>query len=114
MSDVSDSNLEKRKFRIDRYVVPKASRDEFLVGVRKMAVFLKTLDGCVRTLAVEAPLSLETISVITIAEWDSAEAIRNAFPKVRAMHQESGNNPGANLKRLGVTAEQAEYLPITD
>jgi hypothetical protein len=114
MTNDSDSNLSKRMYRIDRYTVPKAARAEFLAGVRKMAVFLKTLGGLVRTLAVEAEAGPDTISVITIAEWDTVESIRSAVVKVRAMHLQTGYDRKQNLDRLGITVEQSEYRPVTD
>jgi heme-degrading monooxygenase HmoA len=113
MTHDSDSDLAQRMYRIDRYTVPKTSLPEFLTGVRKMAAFLRTLPGLVRSFAVEAEAGPDKMSVITIAEWDSVESIRKAVVKVREMHQQSGTDRQQNLNRLGVTAEQSEYKPVT-
>ena len=98
----------KRMYRIDKYAVPRASRAEFVEGVQKMQLFMRTLEGLVRSFAVEQDAGPDSVNVMTIAEG-SIESLRKAVISVREMHERNGTDRQANLNRLRVTAEQGEY-----
>ena len=112
MSSSSDATSAVPTYRIARYNVPKPSRSEFGAAALKMEDFLRSLEGFVRTWSLEREAGPDAIDVITIAEWDSVAAMRNAAIKINLMHREKGVDPRQNLTRLGITMEQWEYKTL--
>jgi hypothetical protein len=112
VSSGNDVTSAIRTYRIARYSVPKPSRSEFGAAALKMEDFLKSLDGFVRTWSLEREVGPDALDVITIAEWSSVAAMRNAAIKINLMHREKGVDPKQNLIRLGITMEQWEYKTL--
>jgi len=96
-------------FRVDRFTVPEAARDEFLAQVADTHHILRTLPGFVRDAILEKPGAPGELIILTIAEWDSTEAIENARKVIQDRRTETGFEPQEFMAKLGITPELASY-----
>jgi heme-degrading monooxygenase HmoA len=95
--------------RIDAFSVPDASRSEFEAAMHANAAFLGTLPGFQGHTVFEKAAGPTTFNVVTIAAWESAEAMKNAGQKVQEHYRDIGfDMPGA-IARWGVTASIGSY-----
>lgn len=99
-------------FRVDKFVVSQAARDEFLRRVRDTHDVLRRQPGFVRDALLEQVAGPGRFNIVTIAEWESQEAVDAARAAVAKAHAESGFNPQETMARLGVDADIANYRPI--
>jgi heme-degrading monooxygenase HmoA len=97
-------------YRIDKFKVPPPARDEFLTRVRETHGFLSTLPGFVRHSIFEQSSGPGAFNFVTLAEWESAEALEGASKSVAAKFEASGFNPQEVRARLGIDADVAIYL----
>ena len=95
--------------RVDRFTVPEAARDEFLAQVADTHHILRTLPGFVRDAILEKPGGPNEVIILTIAEWDSTEAIENARKVIQDRRAETGFEPQEFMAKLGITPELASY-----
>src|SRR5262245_27263444 len=97
------------RFRIDSFSVPAAARTEFEAAMRRNLGFIRTLPGFLSHTVFEKASGPSTYNIVTIAIWESPEAIAKAADAVRAYYEEIGFNPAEVLSRLGVAAEIGQY-----
>src|SRR5262249_57388755 len=76
----SHPNLQ---FRIDAFAVPAASRAEFEAAMRRNLAFIETLPGLMSHMVFEKTRGPTTFNIVTVAVWESPEAIAAAGHKVR-------------------------------
>lgn len=96
-------------FRVDKFIVPAAARDEFLDQVSRTGALLGTLDGCLQSHILEQRSRSGDVSIVTIVEWDRAESIERARAEVLALQRRMGVDPREMLARLGIRADMASY-----
>lgn len=96
-------------FKIDRFTVPAAGREEFLGRIRSIRDFLDTMEGCVQNLVLEQPGGVGESTIMTIVEWRDAEVFAQARAAAAARYKASGFNPQELIARLGIKAEMANY-----
>jgi heme-degrading monooxygenase HmoA len=96
-------------FRVDKFVVPATAREEFLARASNIQKLLGTMSGCVQNLILEHVSGPGEFNVVTIVEWDSAEALEKAKNSVAATYKETNFNPQEMIARLGVKADIANY-----
>jgi len=96
-------------YRIDTFSVPPASRPDFEAAMRRSVAFLSALPGCRTALVFEQTGGPSSFNVITLVEWESEDAHRQAAARVRAYYQEIGFDPLTTIQRLGVTAQLGDY-----
>lgn len=99
-------------FRVDKFIVPAAARDEFLDQVSRTGALLGTLAGCLQSHILEQASRSGDVSIVTIVEWDRAESIEHARAEVRALQRRMGVDPQEMLARLGIRADMASYSPV--
>ncbi len=97
------------QFRIDGFSVPAASRPEFETAMRRNLTFIQTLPGFLGHLVFEKSAGPSTLDIVTIAVWESQEAVAAAGEKVRAYYESIGFDMPAMLARWGVTAALGFY-----
>jgi hypothetical protein len=97
------------RFRIDAFTVPAASRSEFEAIMHRNLAFLETLPGFQHHVVFEKTDGPTTFDVVTIAVWESPEAIAAASEKVRAYYKSIGLDLPATITRLGITASLGYY-----
>jgi heme-degrading monooxygenase HmoA len=99
-------------YRIDFFVVPSSARTEFLDKVERTHEFLRTLPGFVQDYILEQTGGPGAFNVVTIAIWDSAEALEAARKAVMARHEAMGFNPQEMFARLDIKADLATYRQV--
>jgi len=97
-------------YRIDKFQVPPSARDQFLTRVREIHGFSSTLPGFVRHAIFEQSSGPGAFNFVTLAEWESVEALEGASKSVAARFAASGFNPQEVRARLGIEADVAIYL----
>ncbi|QOL80324.1 antibiotic biosynthesis monooxygenase family protein [Pseudooceanicola spongiae] len=99
-------------YRIDKFIVPEAARDRFLDQVAQVHAVLRHCPGCLSEQVVEQCDGPGRFNIVTIAVWESAEAIEAAKRAVLASRGESGIDPASLIAELGITADMAVYREI--
>jgi heme-degrading monooxygenase HmoA len=99
-------------YRVDKFVVPDAARQEFLGKVRSTHQLLKAQPGFVREVVLEQTSGPGRFNFVTVVEWQSQSAIEAAKAVVMAAHAKGGFNPQALFARLGIEADIANYTAI--
>ena len=101
-------------YRVDKFTVPAAGREEFLSRVAETQAFLKRQDGFVRGLVLEKTSGPGVFNVVTVVEWAGADVVEHVTAAVAQFHKESGFDRQEFLRRLGITADIATYtaLPV--
>src|SRR5262245_50560759 len=102
------------RFRIDSFSVPASVRAEFDTAMRRNFAFIQTLPGFLRHLVFEKVGGPSTFNIVTIAVWESPDAIDNAIAAVRAYYERIGFNPAAATAEWGVTSEVGQYHALGD
>jgi len=96
-------------FRIDTFTVPASARDEFEAAMHRNMGFIRTLPGFRGHLVFEKREGASPYDIVTVAAWESREAVERAGKEVRAYYQRIGFDMPASLKRWGVTLVRADY-----
>lgn len=96
-------------YKIDKFIVPAAARDEFMARVAMIKDMLQAMPGCRQNLVLEQVAGPGAFNVVTFVEWQDAEALENAKTTVTARYKAMNFNPQELIARLGVTADIANY-----
>jgi heme-degrading monooxygenase HmoA len=96
-------------FRVDSFFVPDAARAEFEAQMRRNLAFIQTLAGFRGHVVFEKTGGPTTFNIVTIAVWESSEAVEKAGTEVRAHYQKVGFDMPAMLARWGVKAELGNF-----
>ncbi len=97
------------RYRIDTFTVPDAARAEVAATMRRNMDFIRTLPGFRGHVAFEKRAGTGRFDLVTVAAWESAEAMERASVAVRAHHQAMGLDLPALLARWGVTMERGDF-----
>jgi len=90
-------------YRVDKFAVPDAAREEFLMNVLNTHNILQVQDGFV---------SHTVLELVTIAQWESADVFERVKAAVFAAHWARNFDPQELFKRLDIRADIANYKPI--
>jgi heme-degrading monooxygenase HmoA len=112
MSGSNQGHASGRVYRLDRFVVPVAARDEFLMRVGQTHEILRAQPGFMQDFLLERPGDDGATIIVTMVEWDSQETVDRVVPIVQAAHREMGFSPKETIARLGITAEIGVYQAI--
>lgn len=106
-----NSNLKNPNliFRIDRFKVPAASREEFLSRVRTSNEVLRSLPGFVEDSFFEQRDAAGDSRIVTIAIWKNHQVFAAAKTAVQEHYKKIGFNPAEIIRRLGIEAEMNAY-----
>jgi quinol monooxygenase YgiN len=96
-------------FRIDNFAVPSEAREEFEDTMRRNLTFLQGLPGFRGHVAFEKTSGPTTFNIVTIAVWESKEALDKASEQVRAYYKTIGFDMPTRLARWGVRAELGNF-----
>ena len=77
--------------------------------MRRNLAFLNTVPGFLGHMVFEKADGPSAFNIVTLAVWETREALDNAAAKVRAYYQSIGFDPPAELSRWGVRAELGNY-----
>ncbi|MET0355801.1 MAG: antibiotic biosynthesis monooxygenase [Cellvibrio sp.] len=99
-------------YRLDKFIVPHNSRQEFLAKVNEIHTVLRSQAGFVQDFLLEQPLNDEAFNLVTLIEWEDASYIDAARSAVMTLHKNSGFNPQDAMARLGIKADMGTYKSI--
>jgi hypothetical protein len=112
MSKINQSADGGSVFRVDKFVVPAAAREEILAKVKATHEVLRRQDGFVQDFLLEQFSGPGEFNLVTIVEWESQSVVDRVVPIVTAEHARTGFNPQETIARLGVRADIANYQRI--
>jgi heme-degrading monooxygenase HmoA len=112
MADDPDHDRPQHVHRVDRFVVPRSARGEFLNRVRKTHERLRELPGFLWGHVLERVSGTGDSDIVTAVEWDSPRSVENAKDAIRRMHQEMRFDPKEMFERLGIQADQGSYQRV--
>ena len=101
-------------FRIDSFSVPDPAREEFEQAMRRNLAFIGTLPGFRGHVAFEKAGGPTAFNVVTIAVWESKEAVDKAGEEVRAYYARIGFDTPAMLARWGAKAEIGYFTALPE
>jgi heme-degrading monooxygenase HmoA len=96
-------------YRVDRFVVPAAARDEFWTHVRRTHAILRTQAGFVDDVLLEQDSGPGRFNAVTMVRWSSADDLPAARAAAEAGHREVGFVPAEFFARAGIEADIATY-----
>ena len=105
---------DQRFYRLDRFIVPAAAREEFLARVRQTHEVLRKQPGFVRDLLLERTVENGASSIVTLAEWESDAFVAGARAAVQAMHRAENFDPQELFSRLGIEPDLGNYHPVAE
>jgi hypothetical protein len=97
------------QFRIDSFTVPATAREEFVMAMTRNLAFIETLPGFQWHQVFEKVSGPSVYDIVTIAVWESPEAMNRAIGEVRAYYDKIGFNPAESMARWGVAGEVGNY-----
>ena len=103
------SNKSGRIYRVDKFFVPDAAREEFIGRVRTTHEALRTVPGFLQDFVLEQASGPSEFNFITIVEWAGSESVETAKATVAARHKEMNFNVQEFLVRLGIKADIGTY-----
>ncbi|HWT56488.1 MAG TPA: antibiotic biosynthesis monooxygenase [Rhizobium sp.] len=99
-------------FRVDKFVVPVAAREEFLINVMMTHKLLEAQDGFIDHKVLEQVAGPGEFNFVTIAQWESADVVERVRAAVAAAHKAAKFDPQEMFARLGIRADMASYKPV--
>lgn len=103
---------EQQVTLIDKFFVPKAAKDEFHQRVTINRNFIKTLSGFVKDVVYEHTDQNGNLVCITVATWESQQALDHAKQAVQVEYTKEGFNPSEMLTRLGITMDRSMFQEV--
>jgi hypothetical protein len=99
---------------IDKFIIPQSGKHEFTERMNYNRDFIKNLPGFLGDAAYERAGENGNIICVTIANWESEEALNQAKIAVQAEYQRINFNPAELLTRLNITMERDIYQPASN
>lgn len=96
---------------IDKFIVPAAAKAEFLERVHINRNLIKQLPGFIEDAAYENTDADGNLVLVTMAQWESQEALNKAKEVVQAEYKKQGFNLPDMLQRLHITIDRGVYAP---
>lgn len=98
-----------QRFRLDSFSIPDAAREGFEVAMKRNLAFIRTLPGFCGHVVFEKRAGDSTFNLVTLAAWESQEALDRAGSEVRAHYTRIGFDMAGTLRRWGVELIRADY-----
>ena len=110
-TDSIQTNNSEQYF-IDKFYVPRNSRQEFYERAKINRDFIRTLPGFIEDAVYERTDENGDFAIITVAIWQSEEAINNAKQAVQAEYKREGFDMQGLIKRLNITIDRGVYKKL--
>lgn len=114
MNHTASQTATAHVFRVDKFMVPMAARDEFLARVRDTHALLRTQPGFVHDWIFEQTDGPARFNLVTTVEWASEAAVDRAKAAVMEMHRQAGFNASELVTRLGISADLGTYTASSE
>lgn len=105
-------SMSETVYRVDKFVVPEAAREEFLTKIVETHQLLRRQPGFIRDVILEQVAGPGKFNIVTIAEWKDRQSIDAARAVVQRAHAKKGFSPRELMDRLGIEADIADYRPV--
>lgn len=99
---------------IDKFVIPIAAIPEFQQRMKINRDFLKTLPGFIKDEAYQYSDENGNLICITVAEWESMDAMNKAREAVQTEYRKEGFDPAEMMKRLNIAMDRGVYHLVKD
>jgi heme-degrading monooxygenase HmoA len=96
-------------YRVDKFKVPAAAKEEFLDRARASHDFLRTIPGFVEDFLLQQTLASGELNVVTIVIWENRQVFDSVKSTVQQRYTKMNYNPAETLARLGIEADMADY-----
>jgi predicted ester cyclase len=97
---------------IDKFFVPAVAKDEFHQRVKINRDFIRALPGFIEDQVYEYLDNDGNLICITIALWESHDAVGQAKIRVQAEYKRQGFDPAAMMERLGIVMDRGTYAMV--
>lgn len=115
LASLSNQKDHKNGVRlIDKFLVPAAARKEFYERMSSNRNLIKTLPGFIEDAAYEYTDNDGNLICVTVAQWESPEALNKAKETVQAAYKEQGFDMTGMLKRLNITIDRGIYSTVEE
>lgn len=94
---------------IDQFIIPAGSFEEFNKRMHINRKFIRTLPGFINDEVYTSTDKDSNVNCITVALWESKEALAKAKEAVQAEYQKQRFDPAEMFKRLHIVAERRVY-----
>ena len=112
MTSLDLASHPQARFRIDTFLVPASARAEFDSAARRNLDFIRTQPGFLGHWVFEKTAGPGRFDVVTVAAWESQEAIDRAGAAVRAYYQRIGFDPPAFMAARGIGGEIGTFRGV--
>lgn len=110
---VTPASSSESVYRVDKFVVPPAALEGFLQQVQRVDAELGALPGCAQNLVLIQQAEVgEDFQIVTLVEWASAQALRDAKALMQQRYAAQGFDPAAFMQQLGVRADLGTYREL--
>lgn len=109
MSNESSAVISTSVFRIDKLVVPADALPTLMERVHRSQRMLSAVPGCQQNLVLTQTGAAGECNVMTIVEWESADALNAAKAVVQQKYAEEGFDPASFMQSLGVRMDAGIY-----
>ncbi len=106
---ISNKPVKDRVQFIDKFIVPAKSRELFMSRVRQNRSFIKTLPGFIEDHAYESIDENGDLIFVTIAVWESMNALKAAKETVQTEYKKQGFDMPSFLQQLQITMDRRFY-----
>ncbi|MEZ2334235.1 hypothetical protein AB6735_01330 [Mucilaginibacter sp. RCC_168] len=96
---------------IDKFIIPQNGKQEFTERMNFNRGFIKNLPGFLGDIAYEREDENGNTICVTVATWESEDALNQAKAAVQTEYQRIGFNPAELIARLNITMERDIYQP---
>ena len=101
-----------RKVLIDKFFIPGESKTEFVTRMKLNRDFIKNLPGFAGDKVYEHTDEDGNFILVTVATWQSNEALNKAKEAVQREYQRINFNPPEMLNRLHIRMEREIYSEL--
>jgi heme-degrading monooxygenase HmoA len=98
-----------QRFRLDSFSIPDAAREGFEAAMKRNLAFIRTLPGFGGHVVLEKQSGDSSFNLVTLAVWESQEALDRAGAEVRAHYERIGFDMAGALRGWGVELVRADY-----
>lgn len=94
---------------IDKFTIPESAKGEFIARMTINRDFIATLPGFIEDTVYESIDEHGNFLCITIAVWESEDALNKAKEAVQTEYKKQGFNPAEMLERLHIAMDRGVY-----
>jgi heme-degrading monooxygenase HmoA len=105
------NNKDQVRF-IDKFFVPAPAKREFYERMQINRQFIKSLPGFIKDEVYVNTDDQNNLNCITIALWDSLDAVTKAKERVQAEYKRQGFDIAEMMKRLNIKMERRIYKDL--